>query len=217
MTGVAALLLYLYAFSLAYQGLDAGVGALILFGTVQITMFAVAVTQRENIPWTRWVGAGLACLGLVWLLFPGAEGAVGDLTSMALMAAAGIGWGIYSLAGRHEPDALAATAANFVLSVPIALVLIQLLPMPASELPIQSLGIVLAIASGALTSGLGYALWYTILPRLGATRAATAQLSVPVIALAGGALILGEMPTLQFLVAALVVLGGVALSLRPTK
>jgi drug/metabolite transporter (DMT)-like permease len=131
-----------------------------------------------------------------------------------MMVLAGIGWGVYSLVGRRAMDALQATAANFVIAAPIGLGLGMLRPV-ATDMPEPTLqGITLAVLSGALTSGLGYALWYSLIPALGAGRAAVAQLSVPVIAIAGGAVFLAEWPDFRFAVAALIVLGGVALSLR---
>lgn len=119
-SGVLSLLVYMYGFSLAYTALDAGLGALILFGMVQITMFAAALLTREALPALRWIGAGLALAGLAWLMWPGAGTAVSPWHG-ALMALAGIGWGVYSLAGRKSKDALQATAANFTLAAPVGL------------------------------------------------------------------------------------------------
>lgn len=209
--GVLGLSTYLLGFSLAYQSLDAGAGALILFGFVQLTMFAGALLHREAVPVTRWLGAGLAFGGLVLLLWPGANAAT-SLPHALLMIGAGIGWGVYSLAGRKEPDALAATAANFLGSVPLVAGLWLVMGGGA-----QTIGFALAILSGAVTSALGYALWYSILPALGSSRAAVAQLTVPVLAAAGGALILNEPIGLTFLVAAALVLSGVALALVTQK
>lgn len=213
LAGVAGLLVYLVGFSLAYQGLDAGTGALILFGVVQITMFAGAVVTREAVPTARWLGAGLAFAGLLVLLAPGAGAAVDGASAMA-MALAGAGWGLYSLAGRRQSDALAATAANFVLAVPVLMLGVLLLPVSPEAMPPTSRGLALAVLSGAVTSGLGYALWYALLPQLGAARAAVAQLTVPVIAAAGGFALLGEAPSWRFGMAAVLVLGGVALASR---
>ncbi|MBW6506863.1 MAG: DMT family transporter [Rhodobacteraceae bacterium] len=208
--GAASLLVYLFGFSLAYGVLDAGAGALILFGWVQITMFAGAVMAREPVPARRWAGAALAFAGLLVLLAPGGGTPLG--WHAAAMALAGIGWGVYSLAGRGERDALAATAANFIVAAPVGLALALVLPGAASWSPF---GVVLAVASGALASGLGYALWYALLPQLGAARAAVAQLSVPLIAAAGGAALIGEALSWQFGAAAALVLGGVALAVLP--
>ncbi|WP_138934888.1 DMT family transporter [Roseovarius arcticus] len=212
--GVAALLIYVFAFSLAYQRLDAGLGALILFGCVQITMFAGALVARESVPPLRWLGAGIAFSGLIWLLWPDGGAEVPPLYGMA-MAAAGAAWGVYSLAGRGGGDPLAGTAANFVLAAIIAVPLtVAIAVWPgAAALHIHWGGAAMASLSGAVTSGLGYALWYAVLPRLAATTAATAQLSVPIIAMAGGVVMLSEPLTGTFALAAALVLGGVALSI----
>lgn len=216
--GVASLLLYLFGFSVAYTGMDAGLGALVLFGMVQITMFAGSLLAGEAMPARRWLGAGLAFVGLGWLLWPGAAAAVSPLHGLA-MAAAGIGWGVYSLAGRKAVDGLQATAANFILGSAVALVVG--LVMTGGDLAqhvvveASAAGLILAVLSGAVTSGLGYALWYALLPRLEGTVAAVAQLTVPVIAMAGGMIWLGEDLTLRALLAAVLVLGGVAVSVRP--
>lgn len=204
--GVLGLLVYLFGFSYAYRGLDAGTGALILFGAVQVTMFAGAVLAREAVPARRWAGAGLALAGLSLMALPGASAP--PLAPVLLMAGAGLGWGIYSLAGRRAADPLAATAWNFLLSVPLALLvaLASGLVMPAAQ------GATLAVISGAMTSGLGYALWYALVPQLGAARAAVAQLTVPILAAMGGAILIAEAPGWRFVVASLLVLGGVALA-----
>lgn len=217
--GVASLLLYLFGFSVAYLGMDSGIGALILFGMVQVTMFAGALIATEPLPPRRWIGAGLATLGLVWLLWPSGEAAVSLLYGLS-MAVAGIGWGIYSLAGRKEPDALAGTAANFILAAGIVAIVWGASSLAGASWArgmihtIPLTGVLLAIASGAITSALGYALWYTVLPRLDAAVAAVAQLTVPVIAMLGGMLWLNESLTLRFVLAAGLVLGGVALSVH---
>jgi len=208
LVGVAGLLLYLFGFSLAYLQLDAGVGALILFGVVQITMFAGALWSREPVPLRRWLGAGLAFGGMVLLVAPG--GARADLWHGGVMALAGFGWGIYSLAGRSKGDALAATAANFALALPVAAVLVWLLP--GSGVAASASGLGLAVISGAVTSGVGYALWYALVPQLGAARAAVAQLTAPVLAALMGLVALGEGISLRFVAAAALVLGGVALA-----
>ena len=207
LAGVAGLLAYLFGFSMAYLSLDAGTGALILFGSVQITMFAGAVVTREAVPALRWAGAGLAFAGLLVLVAPGgAAAAFGPLLAMAI---AGVGWGVYSLAGRQARDPLLATAANFAAALPLAGVAAVVLGFGGA---LQPLGIWLAVVSGAVTSGLGYALWYAVMPKLGAARAAVAQLTVPLIAAAAGAIWLGEAVSLRFLLASALVLGGVALA-----
>lgn len=207
--GSAALLTYLFGFSLAYGGIDAGAGALILFAMVQVTMFAGALFAGEAVPARRWAGAGLALAGLAGLLAPASAGGISPIHA-GFMAVAGAGWGVYSLSARGQTDALAATAWNFALAVPVGLALVWLLRGAAE---VTASGLWLAVLSGVVTSGLGYALWYAILPRLGAARAGVAQLTVPVIAALGGAALLAEPVSLRFALAAAVVLGGVALAL----
>ena len=171
-------------------------------------MLAGALLLREEVPLQRWLGAGLAFSGLVWLLWPGA-GASLSLAGGVLMAAAALGWGIDSLLGRGATDALGSTAMNFLLAMPLAVLVFVILPDR-----ITAWGAMLAALSGGVTSGLGYALWYRILPHLGATKAAVAQLSVPVIAMAGGIVFLDETVSMRIIVASLLVLGGVAVSMR---
>lgn len=205
---VLALTAYMLGFSAAYLGLEAGPGALILFGTVQITMFAGAVIAGETLPRRRWLGATVSLAGLAALLLPG-TGAIPALSPALAMVVAGIGWGIYSLSGRASADPLAATAANFALALPLVLIPLALMPVQATLT-----GIAFAMASGAIASGLGYALWFAVVPHLGAARAAVAQLSVPVIAMAGGALLLAELPAPGVILASGLVLAGVALATR---
>jgi drug/metabolite transporter (DMT)-like permease len=207
LVGPLSLLVYLFGFSWAYRSLPAGAGALILFGTVQITMFAGALLGREAVPGARWAGAGLAFSGLCLLLVPG--GGEVSLPHAAAMALAGAGWGVFSLSGRGQTDALGATAWNFGLALPLGLALALAAP---TEIMTTPTGLSLAVLSGAVSSGLGYALWYRILPGLGASRAAVAQLTVPVLAALGGSLLLHEALTLRFAVAAALVLGGVGLA-----
>ncbi|MFX0542519.1 DMT family transporter [Roseovarius sp. S4756] len=213
--GVAALLVYVFGFSTAYLRLDTGLGALILFGFVQITMFGGALSLREPVPPLRWVGAAIAFGGLIWLLWPGSGGNVPLLAGLA-MAAAGAAWGVYSLAGRGGGDPLAGTAAQFLLASIVALMVGAALALwpQSGVLRMTVEGAALATISGCVTSGLGYALWYRVLPHLAASSAGAAQLSVPILAMIGGAALLGEPLTRDFAVAACLVLGGVALSLR---
>jgi drug/metabolite transporter (DMT)-like permease len=203
----AMLALYMAGFSAAYQSLDAGVGALILFGGVQVTMFVGALLAGERMTLPKVLGAAVALTGLAVLVWPGPGFAL-PLPGVALMLAAALGWGVYSLLGRSEVDPLAGTAANFALCLPMVLPMV-LIGEGAASLP----GIVLACVAGGLTSGLGYALWYLVLPRLAATRAAVAQLSVPVLAAAGGVVVLGEALEWRFALAALLVLAGIGLTL----
>jgi drug/metabolite transporter (DMT)-like permease len=203
--GTGSLMAYMLGFSFAYVALDAGVGALILFGGVQVTMFAGALLKGERPPVLRWVGAAVAFGGLVWLLWPGAFGAP-PLGAALMMGIAAVSWGIYSLAGRGATDPMAETGANFICSIPFALVALLIVQDGMSVS-----GAFLAIVCGAMTSGLGYALWYSVLPKLDAAVAALTQLTVPVIAVLGGVLILGEVASGRLIMASAVVLGGVAL------
>ena len=203
------LALYVFGFSLAYLRLDAGTGALILFGGVQVVMFAAAIPRRP--PLRRWIGAAVALAGLA--LLSGGPG--GDMSGMVLMSAAALGWGLYSLSGRGAGDPLAATAANFVLAGAGALALSPL--FLSLDAPLTARGILLAVLSGAVTSGLGYALWYSVLPRLAPEAAGLAQLCVPVIAILGGAVLIGESASARTLAACAVILGGVALGLLPQR
>lgn len=207
----AAGLLFLYAiaFSFAYLSLSAATGALILFGFVQLTMQGAALLAGERLPGLAWAGLALAVGGLVYLLLPGLDAP--DPLGALLMATAGVAWGLYSLRGRGVANPLRATAGNFMRSVPLAL--LALLPV-LGHAGMNAEGASLAVASGALASGLGYALWYRVLPRLKASQAATVQLSVPVIAALGGVLLLGEPLGGRLVAASLAVLGGITLVLR---
>lgn len=207
--GTASLLVYMLGFSLAYVTLETGVGALILFGVVQITMFAVAAFTGERIPMLRYLGCGVAFSGLVALLWP-AGGVVPDLWGALLMAAAGVGWAVYTLVGRGAQAPLVRTERNFRYAA-LAMVLIAVLVGVPMGTP---LGYAVAVLSGGVSSALGYALWYKVLPQLPTTTAAVAQLTVPVIALIGGMIFLGEALTLRFAIASLLVLGGVGLALK---
>lgn len=217
--GVASLLVYIFGFSLAYESLDAGLGALVLFGLVQITMFAGALIQGERPALRRWIGASVAFGGLVWLLWPG-HATAPSLQHAGLMAIAGVAWGVYSLNGRGTSDALGATATNFCISAAIAAVgavaftaLFEGIHLGAAT----PFGLAMAILAGAVTSGVGYSMWYTVLPHLRGSTAAVTQLTVPVIAIAGGAVLLAEPVTARLVVAALLVLGGVLLAVTSRR
>lgn len=206
--GAISLAVYMIGFSWAYLTLGAGLGALILFGVLQVVMFGWAVFSGQVIPMMRWVGAGLAMVGLVVLLWPAGAAQVPVLGAFA-MVAAGIGWAVYTILGQREPDALAATTGNFVLCLPLVAV-----PVIAVEPGAISIaGAATAVIAGSVTSGLGYALWYRVLPQLATTTAAIAQLSVPVIAVAAGVIFLNEPLTQRLLISGALVLGGIALSL----
>jgi drug/metabolite transporter (DMT)-like permease len=208
----SALALFVYAagFSLAYVSLSAATGALLLFGSVQATMIGRGIWQGERLARLQWLGLVLALTGLVGLMLPGL--AAPPLLGAALMVLAGAAWGVYSLRGKGAGDPTLVTAGNFWRAAVLALVLSVV--MQASALLSASWdaeGLAYAVASGAVTSGLGYALWYSVLPALKATQAATIQLSVPVIAALGGVALLGEVMTEQFVLASVATLGGIAL------
>jgi drug/metabolite transporter (DMT)-like permease len=211
--GALSLAAYMIGFSIAYLRLDAGIGALILFGGVQLTMFAGGLLGGERPSARRWIGSAVALGGLVWMFWP-THGVAIDPAAALAMGAAALGWGVYSLNGRRTTDPLGATAANFVLAAPLCLLAGLFVPGPA---PATAQGILLAVVSGAVTSGLGYALWYTLLPRLTATAASLTQPSVPVIVLAGGAILLGEAVAPATMMVAALVLGGVAYGSLPGR
>ncbi|WHZ12103.1 MAG: Permease of the drug/metabolite transporter (DMT) superfamily [Burkholderiaceae bacterium] len=205
----AMLWAYVACFSFAYLTLSAGTGALILFGAVQLTMFAAGLRAGERFMAVAWGGLLLALAGFVYLVAPGL--AAPSPVGAVLMAVAGIAWGVYSLRGRRSTAApLAATASNFLRAAPLALALSLIY---AAHFQASAGGVALAIASGALSSGLGYVIWYAALRGLTAMRAATVQLSVPPIAALGGALLLAETITPRLLLASVAILGGVALVL----
>ena len=188
---LAAAMLFAYVafFSFAYLTLSAGTGALILFGAVQLTMFSVGLRSGEKFGSIAWLGLALAVSGLVYLVSPGI--AAPPLVGAALMAIAGVAWGVYSLRGRAVADPLAATAGNFARAAPLAL-LMSAFFIASARAHANKAGVALAIASGALTSGIGYVIWYAALSKLTAMRAATVQLSVPLIAAFGGVAFLSE-------------------------
>ena len=203
-----ALYVYMVFFAFAYLTLSAGTGALILFGAVQLTMFIVALRRGEKFSPVSWAGLSLAIAGLVYLVSPGVTAP--DPFGAVLMAVAGIAWGAYSLLGRSATDPTRATAWNFILSVPLVLMTSAIF---IERFEVSQAGVVLAVASGALASGVGYVIWYAALRGLAATSAATVQLSVPVIAAIGGTLFLSEAVTARLVVASVATLGGVAIVL----
>ena len=206
---ISAAFLFLYAitFSFAYLSLTAGTGALILFGSVQITMIIAALSSGERPHILEWIGLFLALGGLIYLVFPGL--AAPSPLGSALMAIAGIAWGFYSIRGRGSNNPLAATAGNFVYAIPMIL-LIRLVSL--SNIHVSTNGILLATLSGALASGVGYVIWYAALRGLTTIRAAIVQLSVPVIAAWSGVIFLAENISLRLLVAGVFILGGIALA-----
>lgn len=208
---LSALALFAYAapFSFAYLRLPAGTGALILFGSVQTTMIGVGLLRGERPAPAEWLGLLLALGGLVSLTLPGMTAAP-DPAAAALMALAGISWGIYSLRGRRSADPLAATAGNFIRSLLLAAPLLLLVPDEWHGATPR--GLLYAALSGAVTSGVGYALWYAALPGLSAHLAAIVQLLVPVLVALAGIALLGESLTLRLAACGAVILGGVALA-----
>lgn len=202
----AMLFAYAFTFSFAYRQLTAATGALLLFGAVQMTMLGYGLAAGERLRGVQWLGLLVALAGLVGLLLPGI--AAPPLLSAVFMLVAGAAWGVYSLLGRGVTDPVAGTAGNFLRAVPFAAALSL---ATASHVSVDTMGILYAIASGAITSGLGYVLWYAALPAFKAASAATIQLSVPALAALGGVLLLGEQMSLRLLVASVAILGGIAL------
>ncbi|MGD8324959.1 MAG: DMT family transporter [Gammaproteobacteria bacterium] len=205
---VAGLSCYMVFFSFAYLTLTAGTGALLLFGAVQLTMFAVAIRNGEKLSFPAWFGLLTAFAGLAYLVAPGVTAP--DPIGAALMVIAGIGWGVYSLIGRGAGDPLRATASNFLYSVPFAAAVGAIF---FGSVEFTAPGVLLAAVSGALASGMGYAIWYAALRGLKASQAATVQLSVPILAGIGGAMFLMEPFTLRLVMASILTLGGIWLVL----
>ena len=201
-----ALFVYAAGFSLAYVNLTAGTGALLLFGAVQLSMIGLSLWRGERMSPLQILGFVLALVGLVVLVFPGL--AAPPLTSSALMIVAGVSWGIYSLRGRGAGDPTAITAGNFIRTV---LMTVVFSIISFNYFTLDALGIVYALLSGAITSGLGYAIWYSALPGLKPLEASVVQLSVPIIAAFGGILTLGETLSIRLILAAFAILGGILL------
>lgn len=208
---LSALALYAYAagFSFAYVNLAAASGALLLFGAVQATMIGRGIAAGERLAPRQLAGLLLALAGLVGMLLPGLTAP--PLGGALLMMGAGVAWGVYSLRGKGAGDATRVTAGNFLRAAPIAMAVSAALALAGGGTAIDGPGLLYAVASGALTSGIGYAIWYAALPALRATSAATVQLSVPVIAALGGVAVLGEALTLRLVAASVAILGGIAL------
>ncbi|MES2049290.1 MAG: DMT family transporter [Pseudomonadota bacterium] len=210
----SALALFAYAagFSFAYVSLPAASGALLLFGAVQATMIAYGIYVGERLSKLQLAGLILALAGLVGLLLPGLSAP--PLSGAILMLGAGVAWGIYSLRGKAAGDPVTVSAGNFLRTVPMAAAMSMFM---LNHISVDFAGICLAIASGGLASGIGYAIWYTALPALKATNAATVQLSVPVLAGLGGILFLGESISVRLLLASGAILGGIALVILQKK
>lgn len=203
---------YAIAFSFAYLGLTAGTGALILFGAVQLTIIGLAAFNGERPGKIEWIGLFLAAGGLFYLVLPGLSAP--PLLNSILMGAAGFCWGIYTVIGKLSKSPLSDTAGNFVKSVPMILIASAAF---AGQINLSARGFSLAVASGAIASGIGYALWYSVLPNLNATRAAILQLSVPILTAFGGIFLLGENFSLRLLTAAALIVGGITLSIYGRK
>ncbi|QUE77641.1 DMT family transporter [Stutzerimonas stutzeri] len=207
--GAFSLFIYAAAFSYAYLHLDAGAGALLLFGAVQLSMITWGLLRGERLHRLQVVGLVLAAAGLVALLLPGTS--TPSLSASCLMVLAGMAWGAYSLLGKGTPDPLAATAGNFIRTLPIVAVLCL---VALGSLEWDSAGVVYALLSGGLTSGIGYAIWYAAMPGLAAIQAASVQLSVPLLTALAGSVLLGESLTGRLMLAGVAILGGIALVLR---
>jgi drug/metabolite transporter (DMT)-like permease len=206
------LFVYAAAFSFAYLSLSAGTGALILFAAVQITMMAAGLRAGERLQARGWFGIALAVGGLGYLVSPGVSAP--SPLGAALMATAGVAWGFYSLEGRRSTQATAATMGNFILATPFAL-LLSLITF--AQLRLSPTGMLLALLSGAVTSGMGYVVWYAVLPTLGATRGATVQLAVPVLTALGGVMMLSEELTVRLVTSTVAIVMGIGLVLWRTE
>lgn len=204
-----ALLGYALAFSAAYTRIPTGMGALLLFAAVQVTMIGAGLRAGERPRVGEWLGLACSFVGLIVLARPGLSQP--DPLGALLMSLAGICWGLYSLRGRDYPDAISGNAASFLRTIPLV-VLIGGVAMARHATFGDIQGVQLAIVSGAITSGLGYAIWYLALRGLSATRAALVQLGVPPLAAAGGILFLGERAGLRLSIASALILGGIAIA-----
>lgn len=206
---VAPLMLVSYAtlFSLSYVNISTGTGALILFGSVQLTMVGESILKGQKLTKQQSLGILVAVLGLIYLLLPGLQ--MPPILSAAFMAMAGVSWGIYSLLGRTAQEPLKFTARNFVMTLPAVVPLVVLFPIQLSQQ-----GWILAIISGAVTSGLGYALWYFVIKNLVTSTAAIVQLTVPLIATFGGVLFLGEQVTFRLVASSVLILAGIVIKTR---
>lgn len=211
-SGAVTLFLYAAAFSYAYVKLDAGAGALMLFAAVQLSMIAWGLFKGERLSAMQTLGSALALAGLIGLLLPDASAPA--MGAALLMILSGIAWGAYSLLGRGTRDPLASTAGNFIRALPMGAALC-LLMLPGLEW--DRAGVIYALLSGGLTSGIGYALWYAVLPRLAATQAASIQLSVPLLTVLAGSLLLGEALSGRLVITGLAILGGIVLVLWAGK
>jgi len=202
----ASFMLFLYAvtFSYAYISLDTGTGALILFGSVQITMIFLSHLSGTRLLITEWTGVVIAFIGFIYLILPSVT--MPSVSGFLLMTVAGIAWGFYTLKGRGSKNPLMDTAYNFIRTIPFILILAI---STIDNINYSSEGIVLAVISGGITSGIGYTIWYVALGGISSTQAAVLQLSVPVIAALGGVVFASESITFRFTISAAMVLGGI--------
>ncbi len=207
-----ALFAYAVAFSLAYVSLTTGTGALILFGSVQMTMIGAAIRSNEKLGPPQWIGLAAAMGGLVFLVLPGITAP--DPLGASLMCVAGIAWGVYSIRGKGVSAPVSMTAANFARAAPMAILASA---VAFSSIQVQPMGVLLALISGVVTSGVGYVLWYKSLRRLTTTQASVVQLLVPVLAAIGGIIFLSENVTERLITASILILGGVALAVTKRK
>ncbi|MGO2234440.1 MAG: DMT family transporter [Marinomonas sp.] len=211
-----ALFIYALGFSYAYVTLETGIGALILFGAVQLTLILLAVWVGQKLVWLEWLGLAIAFAGFVYLVLPTLSSP--SLFGFVLMTLAGVAWGVYTWRGKISAKPLFATTSNFVRTLPILLLALVAIQFNAAQAASPQLdGIMLAIASGAIMSGIGYAIWYAALPYLSASMAAVLQLLVPIIATLGGVIFANESITLHLVIATLSVLGGVLLVIIARK
>lgn len=207
-----ALFAYAAGFSYAYITLSASTGALLLFGAVQATMIGYGLWKGERLKVFQILGFLMALIGLVGLLLPGVSAP--PLFGASLMMCAGVAWGVYSIRGKGVSNPLEFTAGNFIRSIPFTLVLSIIM---LAKFDVSFKGVIYAALSGAVASGIGYAIWYSVLPSLSALKAATVQLSVPVLTAIGGVLLLGEQVSLRLGLATIAILGGIALVIRKNK
>jgi len=206
----ASLFSYALFFSYAYLSLDTATGALVLFGVVQITMVAIGIIRGRALQKLEWIGLVFACAGFVYLLLPELSHEA-TLNGLIMMAIAGFSWAVYTMLGQGSVQPLIDTKTNFVFSIPMVFLLV-LACMVLDVIPnISPAGILLALASGAITSGVGYAIWYAVLPRLATTVAAVIQLTVPVIAAILGLLLVKEVPSIHLLISGAIILLGIFL------
>ncbi|MFA0053334.1 DMT family transporter [Vibrio echinoideorum] len=219
-TSILSLLVYMFGFSFAYLELGAGLGALVLFVAVQFTMIAAHLFSGNRMSSLEWCGCLLSVAGLVYLLMPTESTRSPDLVSIILMSLAGVGWGVYTLAGKKSSNALQSTTANFGFSSLVILVglsFLVVIPNAMPQVSISEQGLIYAVISGSVASGVGYSLWYYVVKKLNTVVASIAQLSVPVIATLGGVLLLSEPVTIQFVISSTVILLGISLVLIAPK